>query len=271
MHKTVVITGCSSGIGRASAETLQKAGYRVIATARKEEDIKALKETGFLCVELDLNDSDSIERAVQEILTLSEGSVYAIFNNAGYGETGAFEDLTREMLRNQFETNVFGLVEFTNKFLPIMRKQGTGRIVNMSSMLGVVSFPYRGAYSASKFALEALSDALRMECHDINLSVSLIEAGPIESRFRDRAISQFEKNLQNKNSDHSKLYQRMYEQFKQNKSKMTFTLKADAVAKKVLHAVSASRPKARYCVTFPAYLFAFLRRILPTFVLDWFI
>lgn len=272
MKRSILITGCSTGIGLRAAEMLRERNYRVFATTRKPQDVVALQNRGFESFILDVNDSNSIKTAVDEILQHTNGTLDALFNNAGYGLSGAVEDLTRDGLRSQFETNVFGLFELTNRIIPIMRKQGHGRIVNISSILGLVSLPYCGAYNASKYALEALTDALRLELQlqNTNISVSLIEPGPITSQFRNHTFHTAEKNLNIENSAHREYYQRMITSFKEGK-KIPFILPPDAVVKKLIHALENPRPKVRYYVTVPTYLFATLKRLLPYRAMDAFL
>src|SRR3990172_7495705 len=178
-QKSVLITGCSSGIGRCLALGLHARGYRVFATVKKEKDITALRAAGLESLVLDLRSPDSIRAAVDEVLVKCDGQLYALINNGAYGQPGAVEDLTREALRLQFETNVFGTQDLTNRVLPVMRRQNKGRIIQISSLLGIVCLAYRGAYNASKFALEALSDTLRLELRGTNIHIVLIEPGPL--------------------------------------------------------------------------------------------
>jgi short-subunit dehydrogenase len=268
-NRTILITGCSTGIGYSVAHGLHNRGYNVIASARKVDDVERLKDEGLQCIQLDLDDPHSINEAVSEITHLGGGNIYAVFNNAGYGQPGAVEDLSREILRQQFETNLFGLVELTNKLLPTMRKQGYGRIIQNSSVLGLITMRYRGAYNASKFALEAITDTLRMELDDTNIFVSLIEPGPIVSRFRDNAFTAFKKNINNQISPHKEIYQKIEQRLQKQGNAAPFTLPPEAVLKKVIHALESRRPKPRYYVTIPPYLFGFARRILSTRALDW--
>jgi short-subunit dehydrogenase len=266
---SVLITGCSSGIGRRAAEMLQKRGYRVFAGARKQEDVQSLQSQGFESILLDLNDSASIHTAFDEVLKRTEGSLGALVNNAGYGQLGAVEDQTRESLRAQFETNVFGLQELTNIVIPIMRKQGYGRIINISSVLGLVSMAHRGAYCASKYAVEALSDALRQELSGSGIFVSLIEPGPITSKFVDSARDIYAKNINMAQSIHHELYQKkLFEVESKNQKKNPFKLPPDAVVKKIIHALESPKPKIRYYVTILTYLLAFIKRGLPARALD---
>ena len=265
--KCILITGCSTGIGRCLAHGLKKRGYRVFATARRKEDVTALSEAGFESFQLDLDSSESLRNAVKVVLERTQGRLYALINNGAYGQPGAVEDLSRDVLRAQFETNLFGTQELTNLVIPAMRAQGEGRLINMSSMLGIVCFAYRGAYNATKFALEALSDTMRLELRGTNIQVSLIEPGPIESRFRANAYEAFKRNIDRKHSAHHEYYARVEKRLEGSKP-MPFTLPPEAVLKKVIRALEARRPKARYGVTFPTHLFLVLRRVLPMRVLD---
>ncbi|NOT11666.1 MAG: SDR family oxidoreductase [Methylococcaceae bacterium] len=266
--KTILITGCSSGIGYATAHELRKRGHRVIATARKPEDVAKLKQEGFTALKLDLADSHSIQQAVKQTIELTDGKIDALFNNGAFGQPGAVEDLSREVLRHQFETNLFGTHELTNLVIPLMRQQGHGRIIYNSSVLGLVAMTYRGAYNASKYALEGLADTLRLELQGTNIHISLIEPGPILSNFRKNAFALYEKNIDPTHSFHRPAYDAMEQRLQKEGPAVAFTLPATAVAEKVIHALESKRPKIRYYVTFPTYLFAFLKRILPMSWLD---
>lgn len=266
--KTVLITGCSSGIGLCCAEGLQARGYRVFATARKPEDVRTLKEKGFEVHRLDIADSTSISEAVEAVLDATGGKLYGLFNNAGFGQPGAVEDLRREVIREQFETNVFGTLELTNRVLPVMRGQGEGRIIINSSILGFAAMPYRGAYNASKYALEGLADTLRLELVGSGVYVSLVEPGPISSRFRDNAYELYKKNIEPEISCHRDKYQDLEARLLKQGPAVPFTLGPEAVLKRVIHALEAKRPQARYYVTFPTYLFGYLKRVLPTSWMD---
>jgi short-subunit dehydrogenase len=265
--RAILITGCSSGIGYYCAKELQKRGYRVFATARKAEDVKRLQDEGLESLVLDLDESQSIKDAVSEVLKRCDGKLYALFNNGAYGQPGAVEDLSRQTLREQFETNIFGTQELTNLVLPSMRANGEGRIIQNSSVLGFVSLPYRGAYNASKYALEGLSDTMRLELEGTNIFVSLIEPGPIRSDFRKNALAKFLQNIDRENSPHKESYQQKLKSL-ESKEDVPFTLGSDAVLKVLLHALESEKPKARYRVTFPTKLFAFLKRVLSTYGLD---
>lgn len=267
--KVVLITGSSAGgIGHCVAHGLKDRGYRVFATARKAEDVEKLKGEELESIQLDLADSGSINTAVDEILKLTDGRIDVLFNNGAFGQPGAVEDLSREVLRSQFETNVFGTHELTNRVLPVMRKQGAGRIIQNSSLLGYVALRFRGAYNASKFALEGLTDTLRLELQGSGIEVSLIEPGPVTSRFRANAFELYKKNIEKENSNYKGVYEATERRLANEGPPTPFTLPPEAVLKKVIHAIEAKKPKARYPVTFPAYLFAWLKRILSSRQLD---
>lgn len=269
-NKSILITGCSSGIGLVTAQGLQARGYRVFATARRREDVQRLKEMGLQSFQLDLDDSGSIQNAVKAVLQETGGTLYALFNNGAYGQAGAIEDLRRDVMRAQFETNFFGWLELTNTVIPVMRKQGYGRIIQNSSILGLVAMPYRGAYNASKFAIEGLSDTLRLELKltGNNIHVVLIEPGPILTRFRHSSLVSLQKNIDIEHSIHRELYQRTITRLSKEGAAVPFTLPPEAVMRRVIQALESPRPKPRYYVTFPTYLFGFLRRILPCRLLD---
>jgi NAD(P)-dependent dehydrogenase (short-subunit alcohol dehydrogenase family) len=266
--KTILITGCSTGIGYTTAVELKKRGHRVIATARKPDDVSRLQQEGFSAIRLDLADSGSIHQAVGLAVELTGGNIDALFNNGAFGQPGAVEDLSREVLRFQFETNLFGTHELTNLIIPLMRAQGHGRIIYNSSILGLVAMTYRGAYNASKFALEGLADTLRLELYGTNIHISLIEPGPILSDFRKNSFALYKQNIDPTRSHHKLTYQALEARLQKEGSAVPFTLPASAVAEKVIRALEARRPKMRYYVTFPTYLFAFLKRILPMSWLD---
>ena len=267
-QNTVLITGCSSGIGYCVASGLRERGYRVFATARRAESVEQLRSEGFESLQLDLDDSASIRQAVDEILRQTDGRLYAVFNNGAFGLPGAVEDLSRDAIRAQFETNLFGWLELTNLLLPVMREQGHGRIIQNSSVLGFVAMPFRGAYNSSKYALEGLSDTLRLELEGTDIHVSLVEPGPILSRFRANALQALRKYIDIESSCHSEKYQRVLDRLTTEGPAVPFTLPPEAVLKKVVHALEARKPRARYFVTFPTYLFGYLKRVLPATLLD---
>lgn len=269
-NKSILITGCSSGIGLCTAQTLQARGYRVFATARKREDVQRLRDNGLESFHLDLTDSSSIQNAVKSVTRETGGTLYALFNNGAYGQSGAVEDLRRDVMRAQFETNFLGWLELTNTVIPIMRKQGYGRILQNSSILGLVAMPFRGAYNASKFAVEGLSDTLRLELKlsSRNIHVVLIEPGPILTRFRHNALATLHQNIDIENSVHRDYYQATIERLSKEGPAVPFTLPPDAVTRRVIQALESKRPKPRYYVTFPTHLFGFLRRLLPYRIMD---
>lgn len=267
-RRAVLVTGCSSGIGLCVAQGLAARGYRVFASARKPEDVARLTGLGLESLQLDLTDSNSIGAAVDKVLDRTEGRLYALFNNAAYGQPGAVEDLSRVTLREQFETNLFGTLELTNRVLPAMRANGEGRIIQNSSLLGLVVLPYRGAYNASKFALEALSDTLRLELNGSGIHVALIEPGPIRSQFRTNAYAMYRKHIDAARSPHRAVYEGMERRLTKKGPAAPFTLPPEAVLKRVVHALESPRPRIRYYVTVPTHFFALVRRVLPHGWLD---
>lgn len=268
MKKTILITGCSSGIGHCVAKGLHARGYRVFATARKRESVQALLAEGLESFHLNLTDSNTINFAFEEVMRRTDGELYALFNNGAFGLPGAVEDLSRDALRAQFETNVFGWQELTNLVIPVMRRQGYGRIIQNSSVLGFVALPFRGAYNASKYAIEGLSDTLRLELRGSNIHVSLIEPGPIKSQFRANAVNALSKYIDTDNSFHRETYQGVLNRLNKPGPAVPFTLPPEAVLERVIHALEARKPHARYYVTFPTHLFGILKRILSTRALD---
>ncbi|AHE97393.1 SDR family NAD(P)-dependent oxidoreductase [Thioalkalivibrio paradoxus] len=266
--RTILVTGCSSGIGEHVALALHERGYRVFATARSSEAVARLKGQGLEALRLDLDDSASIRSAVHEVLARTGGELYALFNNAGYGQPGAVEDLSRPALRAQLETNVLGWLELTNAVIPAMRRQGSGRIIQNSSVLGLVGLRMRGAYVCSKFALEGLSDVLRQELHGSGIHVALVEPGPIRSRFRANAFLAYRRFIRPRESYWRETYERMERRLAHAEREAPFTLGPEAVLKAVVHALEARRPKTRYRVTVPTHLFATLKWLLPTRAMD---
>jgi NAD(P)-dependent dehydrogenase (short-subunit alcohol dehydrogenase family) len=267
--KSVLITGCSSGIGAAAARALHARGWRVFATARKATDVERLKAEGLESLALDLDDSAGIRAAVDEVLARTGGRLDALFNNGGFGQVGAVEDLTRDALREQFETNLFGWVELTNRVIPAMRAQGHGRIVMNSSVLGYAAFAYRGAYNAVKFAVEGITDTLRQELHGTGIHVALIEPGPIITRFRENCLPHFEKHIDWQDSVHRAQYESQMARLNAPGPAAPFTLGPEAVVDKLLHALESPFPKARYPVTVPAVAFWWLKRFLSVGAMDW--
>jgi short-subunit dehydrogenase len=267
--RQVTVTGASSGIGAATAIVLRDAGWMVLPTARKPADLEGLRAQGFTPVELDVADSGSIQAAVATVLEWFDGKPGALVNNAGFGQGGAVEDLSREAIRNQFEVNVFDMQELTNRLLPAMLAQRCGRIVNVSSVLGRVALPFNAVYSASKYAMEALSDGIRVELAGTGIAVSLIEPGPIHSEFHSTAVAMADRELDLTHSRHAKLYREEVERRQRGAHRpRRFTLPPEAVARKILHALESPRPRSRYCVTVQAYAGAALRRFAPDSLID---
>lgn len=264
--KSILITGCSTGIGTHLAHGLKAQGYRVFASARRQADVKKLQDDGFESLLLDLSSSESITSAISDLFQKTD-SLYALINNGAYGQAGALEDISRAAMEEQFQTNFFGWHELTNLVLPSMKKQGGGRIIYISSVLGFVALPFRGPYIASKYALEGLVDTLRLELRKTNIQLSLVQPGPIESDFRQNAYLSFQKHVDLNNSDYREDYERMIKRLN-SPNNAKFTLGPEAVLKPVLHALESNSPKLRYWVTFPTKLFAILGRILPGIWMD---
>jgi len=267
-QKTILITGCSSGIGYDAALALAKRGHHVIAACRKKVDVEKLTGLGVETICMDMNDPKSIAQGFSEAMSKTNGRIDVLINNAGYGQIGALEDVPYETLRDQFATNVFGLMELTKLAIPIMRKQKQGRIINISSLLGMVSLPFRGAYNASKYAVEGLSDTLRLELKPAGIHVITIQPGPIDSRFRDNAVDNSLKKINMEHSYFQQQYRQMLTSFRQQKTDSIFTKGTDAVIKKLIRAVEEKSPKAKYPVTFPSHAFSLLKRLLSVKMLD---
>ena len=268
MKKSVLVTGASTGIGYFTAHQLQRDGYLVIASCRKTEDVIRLGNEGLHAVQIDLQDSSSINDGFNKAMVICNGKLYGLFNNGAYGQPGAVEDLSRDVLREQFETNFFGWCELTNLALPEMLKQGVGRIIQNSSVLGISAMPLRGAYNASKYAIEGISDTLRLELKGTGVHVSLIEPGPIHSDFRKNALEALIKNVDLSKSRHEKIYQKAITRLSKTITTTPFTLGPEAVYKRVLHALESKQPRARYYVTFPTYLVGYMKRFLPSSLMD---
>ena len=270
-QKSILITGCSSGIGHDAAHGLKARGWRVFAACRQQSDVDRLTAEGLEAVQLDYADPASIRAALAHVLDRTGGTLDALFNNGAYACPGAAEDLPREALAAIFEVNVFGWHDLTRLVIPVMRAQGHGRIINCSSVLGLVVAPWRSAYNATKYAIEALSDTLRIEMRGTGIDVILIEPGPIASRIRANSIPHFERWIDWQNSPRADQYRatllkRLYEP---KAKKDRFELPAAAVTAKLIRALETPRPRARYYVTTPTHAMAILRRILPTRALDW--
>lgn len=271
-ERSILITGCSSGIGLDAARGLKARGWRVFATCRQEADCERLRGEGLESFRLDYADEASIAAAVAEVVARTGGRLDALYNNGAFACPGAVEDLPRGALREIFETNLFGYHDLTRRVIPLMRAQGAGRIVNCSSVLGLVGATWRGAYVATKFAMEGLSDVLRIEMRGTGIDIILIEPGPIATRIRENAVVHFERWIDWENSARRDQYARLRGRLYDRKIKKdTFELGPEAVTAKLIRALEDRRPKARYYVTTPTYLMGFLRRLLPTRALDWLI
>ena len=262
--RSVLVTGCSSGIGAATADLLREAGWHVFPTARKPGDLDALRARGFVPIALDVAEAVSVERAARELLERTNGTLGALVNNASFCQAGAMEDVSRDALRAQFEANLFGLHQLTRALLPVFRRQGFGRIVNVSSVLGRISTPMLGSYCSSKFALEALSDALRIELWNSGIWVALVEPGAILSRFRQNAAEALDRTVDRSQSGFGDVYAHEIERRRrQVKKPDLFTRPPEEVARKILHALESPRPKRRYGVTLAAPLADLVARFIP--------
>ncbi len=264
-NSTILITGCSSGIGYETALYLHNKGYQVFATVRKEKDVKKLQSLGLTTFLLDVTKKETIENTLNQILLQTNGTLDVVFNNAGFGQPGAVEDLSTQALKEQFETNVFGLHEVTLQVLKIMKKQGFGTIIQHGSVLGIISLKLRGAYNASKYAIEGLTDTLRLELRDTNINVTVLNTGPITSNFRKNAIAKTIKNIDIKNSRFSKNYEK---NINADKSTVPFNLEAIEVSKIVEKIITSKTVKPRYYITKATYILGYLKRVLSTKKLD---
>lgn len=269
-QRSILITGCSSGIGLDAARGLKARGWRVFATCRQEADCGRLRAEGLESFRLDYADEASIADALDEALSRTGGTLDAVYNNGAFACPGAVEDLPRGALREIFETNLFGYHDLTRRVIPVMRKQGHGRIVNCSSVLGLVGAKWRGAYVATKFAMEGLTDVLRIEMRGTGIDLILIEPGPIATKIRENAVPHFEKWVDWENSARRDQYVSLRGRLYDKKIKKdAFELGPEAVTAKLIRALEDPRPKPRYYVTTPTYLMGALRRLLPTRALDW--
>lgn len=263
----VLVTGCSSGIGAAAVTGLRARGFHVIASARKAEDVARLADQGFETVRIDYADAPNVAEAAEQVLKLTGGALYGLVNNGAYSQPGAVEDVPREALRAEFEANLFGWHDLTCRLIPAMRARGEGRIVQVSSILGLIAMKYRGAYAASKFALEGLTDTLRLELKGSGIDVILVEPGPIASRFSANALENFRRHIDAENSVHRAVYERRNRRLERGGAKR-FKLPPEAVVERIADALEKDRPKVRYTVTTPALVMSMARRILPSRVLD---
>ncbi|MAI59145.1 MAG: short-chain dehydrogenase [Rhodobacteraceae bacterium] len=271
-RKSILLTGCSSGIGYDAAHGLKSRGWEVFATCRRESDVNKLRSEGFYSFVLDYTNEASMDEAIQSVLNVTQGRLNALFNNGAFACPGAVEDLPTDALRSVFETNFFGYHYLTKKIIAVMRQQGYGRIINCSSVLGMVAMPWRGSYVASKFALEGLTHTLRIEMKDTPIRVILIQPGPIKSKIRENSLRHFEKWIDWKSSPRAAQYQnRLLVRLYENKNRDYFELPPSAVTRKLIKALEATNPNPCYFVTIPTYTMNFLRRLLPTRWLDYLI
>jgi NAD(P)-dependent dehydrogenase (short-subunit alcohol dehydrogenase family) len=267
MNKTILITGCSTGIGYVCAMGLKVKGWRVFATARRPADLARLERDGLEAIALDYRDSSSVQACAAEVAKRTDGRLYALFNNGAYGQPGAVEDITRAVLEEQFAANFFGWHELTRACLPLMRTNGAGRIIQCSSLLGLSALKWRGPYNASKFALEGLTDTMRLELRNTPIRVVTINPGPIESDFVKNARAAFERNVDMTHSHYQAAFERQRQRLDRGGS-ARFKLPASAVLAKLVVALESPNPRAHYYVTTPTWLVAIARRILPQSALD---
>ncbi len=266
--QNILITGCSSGIGLQTALTLKEKNYKVYASAKKDEDVEMLKNLGFEAFKIDVRNKEEISYALNKILK-NDLKLDAVFNNAGFGQPGAVEDLSVEVLKEQFDTNFFGLHEVTIQSMKIFRSQGFGKIIQHSSVLGIISLKYRGAYNASKYAIEGLADTLRQEVMGSNIYISTINTGPVTSKFRENALKKFNENIIIEGSFFEKVYNKeLKARLETSEDKAPFNLPASSVANVVLKIMETTKPKPRYYVTTATYILGFLKRVLSTSLMD---
>ena len=270
MTKSILITGCSSGIGYACAVGLKKRGWRVFATVRNIADRKRLESEGLEALIIDYRDSASLKACAAEVAKRTGGKLDALFNNGGYGQPGAVEDISRQVLEQQFATLVFGWHELTTLCLPLLRANSSGRIINCSSVLGITAMKWRGAYNASKFAIEGLTDTMRLELRGSGIFVSTINPGPIATRFVEHALNAFNANVDQEKSNYKLAYEHQQARLGKGGSNR-FKLPPEAVLDNLLHALESPRPRAHYYVTTPTHVVALARRVLPQRLHDWFV
>ncbi|MCI2395857.1 SDR family NAD(P)-dependent oxidoreductase [Aliiroseovarius sediminis] len=267
--KSILITGCSSGIGYDAAKTLNDRGWRVFATCRKQADCDRLREDGLESFTLDHADQASMEAALAEVLDRTGGTLDALFNNGAFAIPGAVEDLPTDALRTIFETNLFGYHHLTRLVIPVMRAQGHGRIINNSSVLGMAALPWRGAYVATKFALEGLTDTLRLEMRATPIKIITIQPGPITSRIRQNSIPHFERWIDRENSARAGLYRKLQGRlYDDSGTPDRFELPPSAVTKRLIHALESPNPKPRYYITTATRIAGIARRLLSTRMSD---
>ena len=273
MLKTILITGCSSGIGYQAAKQLRERNWRVFATCRQNKDCKRLNDEGFESFQLDYSDEKSIASAIAKISALNNGKLDVLFNNGAYALPGAVEDLSRAALRRIFETNFFGQIDLMNQALPLLRNTATGRVIFCSSVLGFTALPYRGAYNASKFAIEAITDTIRREKTGAEIKFILLEPGPIKTNIRQNSRVYFERDINWRKSKIRPIYEniilpRIYEEPAKKNLADYFELQPEAVVKSLIHAAESSKPKKRYFITLPTYFANLAKRLMSTTLQD---
>lgn len=266
--RSIIITGCSSGIGRDAALSLHERGYSVVATVRAKSDGAELEREGINVIEMHMDDPESVEHGFRAALEMLDGRLYGIFNNAGFGIPGAVEDLSVEALHAQMRTNLYGVLQLSTLALPVMLKAGRGRIIQNSSVLGLAALPYRGAYVASKYALEGLSDTLRLELRGTGVFVSLIEPGPVSTLFRANSLRAFNRYIDTSGSRHQRGYAHLTARLSSPKDSSRTTVPASSVTRRLIHALESRRPRARYYVTVNTHVVALARRLLPVRLMD---
>ena len=271
--KNILITGCSSGIGKNAALRLHNKGWRVFATCRSEKDCFFFNRLGIESLPLDLLSELSIDNAINYINKETNSQLDALYNNGAYAIPGAIQDMPRDAIREIFEVNVFGQIDLINKCIPLMLNSEDPRIINCSSVLGFLSLPYRGLYSATKFSIEALTDALRRENYNNKIKFILIQPGPINTKIRKNSIKHFENWIDWENSPNKEIYEykimkHLYNE-KNNYSYINFELQPDSVTKILIKALNSKKPKIRYTVTLPTKIAKIMIKFLPTNLLDW--
>lgn len=266
--QNILITGCSSGIGLQTALIMKEKNYKVYASARKQKDVDRLKELGFEAFKINVKNKDEITYALNTIIE-NDLKLDAVFNNAGFGQPGAVEDISVEVLKKQFNTNFFGLHQVTLEAMKIFRTQGFGKIIQHSSVLGLISLKYRGAYNASKYAIEGISDTLRQELLGTNIYITTINTGPVTSNFRVNGLKKFNENIDVENSHFKEVYKKELKiRLETSEDKALFNLPASSVANTVIKIMEAQKPKPRYYVTKATYILGFAKRVLSTAILD---
>ena len=272
--KNILITGCSSGIGKNVAITLHNKGWRVFATCRSKTDCTFFTKLGIESFPLDLLKEESINCAVNLVKEKTKSQLDVLFNNGAYAIPGAIQDIPRSAMREIFEVNVFGQIDLINRCIPLMMNSDYPKVINCSSVLGFISLPYRGLYSATKYSIEALTDALRRENYDSKIKFVLIQPGPINTDIKKKSIKHFEKWIDWKKSIHQKTYEnkvikRLYDDNYKD-SFNSYELQPDEVTKILINVLNSKKPKARYKITIQTKIAQIMIKLLPTNTLDWF-